>query len=238
MVISLVAPPSIAALEVKLIETSPVSPMILAKDQALYVHIQYQSNEPLRFQARGLYGNAELQNHVRYNPSQVYAAGSGEAIAWIAYDGQADINKIRVNIYNEKWQLISTQDLALTAQWSEQAIKTHSPMASWVTTLNNAQQSSASAALTSADSSNDFLVLLLFLSVPGYFLLQIYTLIAYKDKWKKAASIPLWLTIPIAGFCIFSLFMDSNLWPLLFIFLAPFGFFYLCVLIMMKIYKS
>ena len=48
-----------------------------------------------------------------------------------------------------------------------------------------AQQVSVGNPLSYADSSFDLLTLFLFLSVPGYLLLQIYTLAAYKGKWKN-----------------------------------------------------
>lgn len=73
------------ALSVELIETSPKSPVILNQDEALYVLIRYKSDQPLRFQAIGENLRQKIMDSARFNPSQAYPAGEGEAIAWVAY---------------------------------------------------------------------------------------------------------------------------------------------------------
>jgi hypothetical protein len=55
------------------------------RDAALYVHLRYRSSQPLRVQVKGFFQGTEVVDGVRWNPSPAYPAGSGEAIAWLAY---------------------------------------------------------------------------------------------------------------------------------------------------------
>lgn len=231
---------SLLAFEVKLTQTSPqTSPSfstILHKDEALFVRIQYQSEQPLRFQARGLLNGIENEKNVRYNPSPVYAQGQGDAIAWIAYDSPTSINKIRVNIYNQQWQQIGSQDLNLSINWTNHTASTPTPIADWAQTLNNIQQNSVSTAAMNTESSFffGFLMQMMFLMTPGYLILQIYTLRKYEGNWKKAVRIPLFVMIPLGVYTIFALMAGSNLWPLMLIFISPFSFIYLLGVIILR----
>lgn len=65
------------------------------------------------------------------------------------------------------------------------------------------------------------------LGVPAYIALQIYVPRHMRGGWWWASMAPLLVAVPVALFCLFALAQDSNLWPLMFIFFAPFGAAYL-----------
>src|SRR5690606_12520398 len=70
----------------------------------------------------------------------------------------------------------------------------------------------------------------IFLAVPGYFILQAIAIVTQRGRWRWAALAPLLIMAPAALHAVFALSGGSNLWPLVFIFAAPFGVLYLALL--------
>ncbi len=65
-------------------------------------------------------------------------------------------------------------------------------------------------------------------ATPGYIALQIIAVISARSEgWRAAALAPLLFSVPIAGWCLFALTQESNLWPVPFILFAPLGALYL-----------
>lgn len=72
-------------------------------------------------------------------------------------------------------------------------------------------------------------IALLFLSVPGYVLLQLGLARWTSGGWRKAALVPALLMVPIIGFTVLAFAAQSNLWPLLLLFASPVACLYLIV---------
>jgi hypothetical protein len=67
---------------------------------------------------------------------------------------------------------------------------------------------------------------------PVYLILQVITpLQAPSTSWRVAALLPLVVALPVAGWCLYALGQNSNLWPLPFILFAPLGALYLVALL-------
>ena len=67
---------------------------------------------------------------------------------------------------------------------------------------------------------------------PVYLILQVIApLQLSRTSWRIAALLPLVVAIPVAGWCLYALGQDSNLWPLPFILFAPLGALYLVALL-------
>ena len=73
-----------------------------------------------------------------------------------------------------------------------------------------------------------------FAGVPGYFVLQSWTLFRFGGGWRKAALAPLLGAILTMLWSLSAPSQDSNLWPLTFIFFAPVGTLYLVVLMLLR----
>jgi hypothetical protein len=69
------------------------------------------------------------------------------------------------------------------------------------------------------------------LTVPAYFILQIFAPIQLQGSWRKAALAPLVLSLPLCLWCAYAFADQSNLWPLTMILFSPFGTFYLIILL-------
>jgi fumarate reductase subunit C len=71
---------------------------------------------------------------------------------------------------------------------------------------------------------------LMFLSVPGYFLLQAALTFWTSRGWRLATLVPAVIMVPILAYTVLAYAAQSNLWPLLLLFSAPPAFLYLVVL--------
>jgi membrane-associated PAP2 superfamily phosphatase len=65
------------------------------------------------------------------------------------------------------------------------------------------------------------------LTIPGYFILQVWLAKSWSGRWRLAALAPLIFIGPAILFSLYALSRGSNLWPLTIVFLAPVGFVYL-----------
>lgn len=223
------------ALDVELSETSPASPALLHQDEALYVLIRYKSEQPLRFQAIGSYLGKEIKNYARMNPSQVYPAGDGEAIAWVSYYKATEIDAVRVTVYNANWRALETKSLSLSVNWQEERSNVTHPKAPWVNELNQQQQASVAAIQQQPLSTWDILFIqLLFWSIPIYWILQLIVLWKWSGTWRKIACMPLFISIPLLIYTVFALFAGSNLWPLMMLFITPVILLVLLIIMIMK----
>jgi len=212
--------------EVKATATSPEAPARLAAHEALYVRIAYQSDQPLRFQAAGYFHGTKKANFMM-NPSPVYPAGRGEAVAWLSADAGARIDEMRVLVQDASWKALGEVPLPVQAAWHA-GIPANAP-ADWARELSKAQQRLLSQDLqqlgkgtgTPWDRFVDAALPFLFLSVPFYPLVQAWALYRQRGARRLLAAVPLAFMLPTYAFCLYALSQDSNLWPLPAIFLSP-----------------
>lgn len=211
---------------VKATATSPASPATLAPQQPLYVRVEYQSGQPLRFQAAG-YFHGEKRARFSVNPSPVYPAGAGEAVVWFAADAGALVDEIRVLAYDQNWKLLDTVAWPVTAAWH--AGVAPAPPAAWAKELSDAQQRIVTQDMKRLAENPrgpwatllGWLMPLVFLSVPGYPLLQAYAFYRLRGPRRLLSALPLSFMLPTYAYCLYALSRDSNLWPLFAIFLSP-----------------
>jgi hypothetical protein len=77
-----------------------------------------------------------------------------------------------------------------------------------------------------------FIGFALMAGTPVYLILQVIApMQGPTTSWRLAALLPLLAAIPIAGWCLYALGQESNLWPLPFILFAPLGALYLVALL-------
>lgn len=71
---------------------------------------------------------------------------------------------------------------------------------------------------------------LIFLCVPGYFLLQVLLTYRTSGGWRKATLAPAVIMAPVLAYTVLAFAAQSNLWPLLMLLITPLAFLYLVVL--------
>jgi hypothetical protein len=211
---------------VKVTASSPESPATLAPQQALYVRVEYQSDQPLRFQATG-YLHGIKHERLMMNASPVYPSGHGEALAWLAADPGVQLDGVRVLVYDPNWKLLTSVPYAVGAAWHA-GVKAGNP-AAWAKTLSDAQQQMVAQSLKQSSQGGTgfwgtfvgLLTPLVFLSVPAYPILQFYAFFRLRGPRRLLSALPLSFMLPTYAFCLYALSLGSNLWPLYAIFLSP-----------------
>jgi hypothetical protein len=203
---------------------SPESPAKLPPRAPLYVRVEYDSNAPVRIQARGRLEGKEVP--AMTNPSPAYPAGKGEAVAWIAFNDAQWIDEVRVTVSDERWRPLLELNQPMRAEWSPAAPQVQP--AAWATRLSDAQQRAVSESMrqsaergSSGGSLVGWLLPLVFLLVPAYPVLQTIALVRLRGTRRRIAALPLLVMLPTYAFCGFALSQASNLWPLWAIFLSP-----------------
>jgi len=216
---------------VEVLAIHPASGQTLPRDTAVYVHLRYRSETELRVQVKGFRSGTEIRDGARWNPSPPYPSGSGEAIAWIAYTSPVRIDELRIEISDGNWRKLLILMQPAGFAWSGQPGQ-EAPRPEWVRRLSDAQQHATSASSKSAVGGGfDMIIgLVVMLSVPGYFVLQILCGLRWSGGWRLAALAPLLVMVPAVIHASFALSAGSNIWPIVVILAAPFGFLYLCLL--------
>jgi hypothetical protein len=208
------------SLTVTLMERYPEGEVLRA-GQNLYLRIRYQSDEPVRFQAQAIDGGRHLPG-VMMNPAPLYPAGEGEALAWIAFAGEAYPPRLEVHVSNHSWKTLTVMTVTPVPVWSTVSAAP-GPTPDWVTALSDQQQQLTRTVLEQAHHSDggDWLIFLMAWSVPGYFMLQGWVWWRWQPPWRQAGLLPLWASVPVTGYTLFALLMGSNLWPLVMLFVMP-----------------
>jgi hypothetical protein len=238
LVLSVLAAAPAAAQTIEILASDPASGATLTVGEPLYVRIRYASDQPLRFRARAYRAGVEQTAGSRTNPSPVYGAGNGEAVAWIEFVEPTTIDEIRVLAYDEHWQALTEIEQDFSLEWRAGARSATRSAAAWVASLNAAQQrmTSSQTAASSSDTGAwwGLLMMMMAWSVPGYLILQIYVYRRWREGWRTAGLLPLWLTVPIMLYSVLALMHGSNLWPLAMLFTYPLAFLYLVALTIVR----
>ena len=77
-----------------------------------------------------------------------------------------------------------------------------------------------------------------FVSAVAYVPLQIYSGLKWRGTWRIAAFLPLLLMVPVFVITGIALAQESNLWPIIMIFAAPFGTAYLIILFIIRLFVT
>ena len=221
--------------ELSVARMSPSSGFVLVRDGTIYMQIAYRSDQPVRLQARAFAGGSSLDKGQKMNASVTHPAGSGRALVWVSFTAPAVIDEIRVTAYDDRWQPLSTLSVPRPAEWLGKPAETYRAPPEWVTELMEEEKRIAEQYRKDNPQQPDLLgglfVAFVFLTVPGYFILQGMALLTQRGRWRWASIAPLLIMAPAAVHAVLALNAGSNLWPILVIFAAPIGFLYLAALL-------
>ncbi|MEO8802162.1 MAG: hypothetical protein ABI304_08735 [Rudaea sp.] len=198
---------------------------------SLYIKARYISDKPVRIQTVGMRNGAIVPGLM--NASPAYREGEGDVLTWVAFNGVAEIDTLRVTLFDSQWLPVASRDLPIQAAWSNDA---PAPVvAQWVPSLRKQQQQLIDTQNKVAESKQSgvggFVVGgLISFAIPAYLLLQLWLAIHWRGRWRISAMLPLFVMIPVWLFSFYALSRGSNLWPIWIVFISPLALAYLVLL--------
>jgi hypothetical protein len=207
-----------------LIDLEPGQDAVLGSLEPLYLRLRDRSATPIHILLSGHY-RGDVVHGYRQDSEELFPAGNREATVWLAYPFGARIDQIRVRVWNANKAQVAAADFPINAAWrgakgtSEAARRMTK---SWVAGLTPAQRERRTATLSGASEPGGFDPFdLIFLCVPGYFLLQAALTFRTSGGWRKATLVPAVIMAPVVAFTVLAFAAQSNLWPILLILSAP-----------------
>lgn len=212
-----------AASSARVVETQPASGAELAREQTLWVRIEYNADEPISLWARPYRNGAEVQK-ARSNASLTYQ-GTGEALGWFELTEAGDVDEIRLKAGGGKpyreWELAR---LPVQLTWTS-AAPSEAPRAKWVEDLlavekaryqEDAQRRASEPVPASQWALfSGFMLVILALLVAGL-VIPLWTVWKWRGGWRVAAAVPACVIL----FVVLRIIVDTsrdptshNLWP-------------------------
>lgn len=214
----------------QLIDSDPDPNAILRAGEPLYLRLRYQSAVPIRILVSGDYCGNPVGDFAQ-DGEELFPAGDREATVWLAYPGDRRIDQIRVRLWNANHAQVAEATFPLEAEWRQASAPARRAMKSWVAELTAGQRARLAERPSAASEASGFDPLdLLFLGVPGYFVLQIALMARTSGGWRRAALAPAIVMVPILAYTVLAFAAQSSLWPLLLLFTAPLACLYLVLL--------
>src|SRR5687768_11332827 len=188
-----------------LIDLDPGQDAVLGSLEPLYLRLRYRSATPIHILLSGHY-RGDVVHGYRQDSEELFPAGKREATVWLAYPRDAKIDHVRVRLWNADKARVAVADFPVKAAWT--GAKGPSEAArrmtkSWVAGLTPAQRERRTATLSGASEPGGFDPFdLIFLCVPGYFLLQAALSFRTPGGWRKATLVPAVIMAPVVAFAV------------------------------------
>ena len=227
-----------AQVSVRVMETDPASPATLGHWEQFYLRIAYEADRPVRVRAEAYSGGNVVPSTNSGSPR--YAAGTGEALFWIAHTTTAQVDRIVVSAEDDKTQKpIAQTELAVALTWTGQKTAARRPKPEWVVSLQAERDRLQKEAMREyANRPQPWWEPVLFMaamwSIPLYFIAQIVLLARWRGGWRIAAAIPAVPMTFVLGHAIFAFFAGSNIFPIVLVFTCLPVLIYLLVLIALR----
>jgi hypothetical protein len=208
---------------VRIADSDPSLSARLGNGGQLYLRLAYRSDRKVRFRVEGVSGSAAVD--ARNGGAPLHPAGSGDALAWIAYPAGTAIDGLRISILDKDWHEITSVRIPAQLRWEAGVLRDNRQRPDWVARLTEAQthaepQPSPSETSGGVDWMGDILVF----GTPGYLLLQILLAWVWAGRWRAVALVPAFVVGP-------ALAAGSNLWPIVVLLVTPLGLIYLTAVI-------
>jgi hypothetical protein len=221
----LLAAPAYADVQARIVATDPPSGATLARDEAFFVRIQFESDEPVNLWARPYRDGKPVERGGRFNASTKHQ-GTGYALGWFSFTGSAEVDEVRIRAGGGKpwreWE-VASQPVAL--RWTGESAGAARATEPWVGEL----QRQADAALRQVareqaarpPSAGDtalvagFMLAALALLVGGV-AAPAWAVWKWRGGWRTAAAAPALIMAFVALRIAFDVARDPtshNLWP-------------------------
>ena len=104
---------------VRITGQDPAPPAALPLQGRLLVRVAYEAKDKIRFHAVGYRGGERFLGTT--NPGPFYGPGSGEALVWVGYPKEFEIDEVRVIVSDEKWRPLTEVSAPAAVRWASTA---------------------------------------------------------------------------------------------------------------------
>jgi len=224
LAILLLAMPAHADVRARVVAIDPPSGATLGRDEAVYVRIQFESDEPVSLWARAYRGGKPVERGARFNASAKHA-GAGDALGWFSFAGAAEVDEVRIRAGGGKpyreWDVAS---LPVRLSWTGRpaAPRNAEP---WVAELKGRteaafRQAVSEQAAQPPSAGDNALVTGFMLTALGLLVGGLagpaWALWKWRGAWRAAAAVP----VAMMAFVVLRIVVDvardptsHNLWP-------------------------
>ncbi|MFZ0738774.1 MAG: hypothetical protein WA002_01220 [Candidatus Acidiferrales bacterium] len=227
-----------ADVQLRVLATDPPSPAVLGYWEDFSMRIGYTSDRPIRVYAEAYAGGRRVTQMTSGSP--IYNAGTGEAFFWLAFIKPQHVDTIVITAMDGHSETpLAQTGVASDLTWTGVKSATRRAPADWVTRMQ-AEQSRREKAAFAANMNRPVqwrtsaIFLVVMLSIPTYFILQIVLLWRMHDGWRKVVAIPVVPMAIVVAYTIYAYLDGSNLFPLVLIFTSPVALIYLLVIVGVK----
>lgn len=210
--------------------------------EPVFLRVPYTTGVPVRIFGRPYRGGVLVnEGKVLTHPSPRYGPGSGDALVWLAFDEGAAIDEIRIEaVAAEGWpSVLAAVTMAVDVRWADGPASTSAPRAAWVAELRARHEAALGEDRGRPPGPHDWIwdgaIALMFLSVPGYPVLQGVALWLVRGRWKLAVRGPIVVMGLAYVFTVVGVGAGSNLTPLFVVVLSPLALGYLVVVLLLHI---
>ncbi|WP_028381112.1 hypothetical protein [Legionella cherrii] len=210
---------------VEVIDTDPPGNVVtLGKDQNFYLHLHYESDQPVKIWVRPYFQGKEVS--AGSNPSRLYPPGSGEALGWFfLFKPGEQVDEVRILAGDGslgETPVVATYPVQVTGSDQQNTVQIKPD---WVTQLRAldaaAQKENYKRLMNTPVSFGDMVLAFIFmLSTLAIGILGIITPLLGIWKWKGGWRIAAFVPAALMAFVVLRLLIDvsadptsHNLWP-------------------------
>lgn len=212
-----------AELRVALVETSPPTPAVVAKDEPVFLRLEYSGAEGQTLWARP-YFNGEPVARTKTNASRKYD-GSGTGLAWFSLDTATRVDEVRIRTGGGKpYKESDVARFPIDVRGTGTPASDAPPRAQWVADLTVEDEAIAkkqrAEARTESPASDALLFTGFGLTILGFVVLcllgPLWAMWKWRGIWRVLAALPLVAMALVIGRIVIDTSRDPtshNLWP-------------------------
>ncbi|MCW8409807.1 hypothetical protein OQJ13_12585 [Legionella sp. PATHC035] len=210
---------------VEIVETDPPGNVVtLGRDQNFYLHLHYESDQPVKIWVRPYFQGKEVS--AGSNPSRLYPPRSGEALGWFfLFKPGEQVDEVRILAGDGslgETPVVTTYPVQVTGSDQQNTVQIKPD---WVTQLRaldaSAQKENYKRLMNKPVSFGDMVLAFIFmLSTLAIGILGIITPLLGIWKWKGGWRIAAFVPAALMAFVVLRLLLDisadptsHNLWP-------------------------
>jgi hypothetical protein len=194
----------------------------LPTGQPIYFAVEYESDKPVRFQAKALTQDKKVQYH---NATAIYPAGKGIALAWCSMEEPAKAASVLIAAFDEDFNMLASRTFPANVAWTgaPASVLDTPEWAAQLIALEETMEREP-ALIEPGGFIDNALFLFVALSIPGYLLLQLIAPTRLEGVWKRLALVPLIAMAPAGVHAAYAASQGSNVWVFAVVFGAPIAF--------------